>query len=265
MSRQKDTLFLEVITVIIIAVFGIAMALSVGGTKAEGSSSTSTYVLTLVITTQNTFNSSVGQQPAYYILGSNGLESSANITVPSDQPIELVIVCYDDGSATLLDPQYANVSGIPGGIYVTSNTNVNSTQGPNGILVNETSYLTQVPADLIAHTFTVAGLLSIPVEVNSTTVAYFTATAPGTYQWSCMTECGSGPDGTEGAMATPGWMTGSFVVLPVVTPSGPTTPSTSNTGLVTVAILGTLLIGFIIGFMFRRTPNNHEKLIQTFK
>jgi hypothetical protein len=266
MSRLKYNrlLMVGVFAVVIMAVaFCVAMVAAGAGsaaalTTASDSSTTNattTYVLTLVITTQNTFNSSIGQQPAYYVLGTGGLESSANISIPSNEPIELIIMNYDDGNATLLDPQYANVTGIPGGIYVVSDAGVNSSQGLNGIAVNETSFLTDVPASLISHTFTVPGLLNIPVEVSSTTVAYFTATTPGTYQWTCMTECGAGPNGTEGAMATPGWMTGSFVVLPAQSAPGQTTVTSAgiNAELTTVAILGALFIGLFIGLLYRRS------------
>lgn len=48
----------------------------------SGQNASAPYVLTLIITTDNRFNSTIGDQPAYYVLGSNGLESAANITLP---------------------------------------------------------------------------------------------------------------------------------------------------------------------------------------
>jgi hypothetical protein len=249
----------------IAGLFGVANGVAgiesvMAQTVASSSSpSNSTYVLTLVITTDNTYNSSIGQQPAYYIVGPNGLESSANITVPSDQPIELVIVDYDDGSATLTVPQDANVTGVPGGIFVVSNTNVNSSQGPSGIEINESSLITQVPPSLIAHTFTVSGLLNIPVEMSSTTIANFTLTTPGTYAWSCNTECGSGPNGTAGPMNTPGWMEGSLVVLPPQSSTGQAAGTLGlNSALVIIAVIGAALIGTCLGILLSRPRKNQQ-------
>ena len=50
------------------------------------------YQLTLVITTNNIFNSTVGDQPAYYVLTAHGLQSSANISLPVNRLNELTIV-----------------------------------------------------------------------------------------------------------------------------------------------------------------------------
>ena len=61
-------------------------------TTTNQTAASSPYVLTIVITTNNIFNSTVGDQPAYYVLGPNGLESSANISIPAHRLIKLVIV-----------------------------------------------------------------------------------------------------------------------------------------------------------------------------
>ena len=174
----------------------------------------SPYVLTLVITTNNIFNSTVGDQPAYYVLGPSGLESSANISVPAHRLIKLVIVNYDDGAANLTSPQYSNVSGTQNGVIsVVNNDNVNSSQGTSGININGGETVSSVSPDNIAHTFTVPQLnLNIPVPPSSVVTAYFTTNSTGTFTWFCFTQCGSGATGTEGAMSTPGWMTGSVVV-----------------------------------------------------
>ena len=171
------------------------------------------YVLTIVITTNNIYNSTVGDQPAYYVMGPNGLESSANISVPAHRLIKLVIVNYDDGAANLTAPQYANVSGTQNNVInVVNNDNVNSSQGPSGININGGETVSNVSSDNIAHTFTVPQLnLNIPIPPSSVVTAYFTLNSTGTFTWFCMTLCGSGPTGTEGAMSTPGWMTGSIV------------------------------------------------------
>jgi len=190
--------------------FQSTIAPASGGTVTVTSQIQGAYPLTLVITTQNTYNSTIGAQPAYYVLTSEGLQSSANIPLPANTMIKLTIVCYDDGSAPLIVSQYANVQGtVNGTITYTNNADVNSSQGPNGIVLNGGETVTNVSSDLIAHTFTIPTLkVNIPVPANSTVVAYFKTGAAGTYAWYCETGCGAGPSGILGAMDTPGWMTG---------------------------------------------------------
>ena len=190
--------------------FQSTVAPSSGGKITVTSGVQGTYPLTLVITTENTYNSTVGTQPAYYVLTSEGLQSSANISLPANTTVKVTIVCYDDGNASLVNNQYANVQGtINGTITYTNNDDVNSTQGPSGIVLNGGETVTKVPPDLIAHTFTIPSLnLNIPVPLNSTVVAYFKTGSAGSYIWYCDTECGAGPTGVLGAMDTPGWMTG---------------------------------------------------------
>jgi heme/copper-type cytochrome/quinol oxidase subunit 2 len=197
--------------------FGTSVQISSRGTTTtttvSATNSTEPYVLTLVITTGNLFNSTIGDQPAYYVLGPNGLQSSAEISVPAHGQIELVIVNYDDGSANLTGTQYENVTGTLGNrVALVNNSVVNSTEASSGIQVKGAEEVGSLPAGEIAHTFTVPSLgLNIPVGTSSTEVAYFTIDLPGTYTWLCMTACGSGANGLGGAMSTPGWMTGSLV------------------------------------------------------
>lgn len=186
---------------------------SSSSTAGTGSGSNTTFDLTIVITTNNIFNSTVGDQPAYYVLGPNGLQSSASIALPAHRLIRLTIICYDDGAANLTSSQYATVSGTQGNMVTEiDNDNVNSSQGASGIQVNGGQNVTSLSPDSVAHTFTIPQLgINIPIAPSSTTVAYFTINQAGTYSWFCQTVCGSGPDGLEGAMETPGWMTGSVV------------------------------------------------------
>ncbi|MDG6967574.1 MAG: hypothetical protein JRN23_00785 [Nitrososphaerota archaeon] len=174
-------------------------------------SNSSTFDVTLVITTNNIYNSTIQDQPAYYVLGPKGLESSASIALPAHQLIKLTIVCYDDGAANLTGSQYAAVAGTQGNVVTEiTNDNVNSSQGASGIQVEGGVTVSSVPANDTAHTFTIPQLgINIPVMPSSTVIAYFTIDQTGTFSWFCMTACGSGPDGTQGAMSTPGWMTGS--------------------------------------------------------
>jgi len=169
--------------------------------------STSPYVLTLVITINNLFNSTAGDMPAYYVLGPQGLQSSASISVPANRLIKLVIINYDNGNATMVQPGVNNVKGtVNNTIFVTNNDYVNSTQGPSGINIRGTQTLNTVDPEVLAHTFSVQSLgLNVPLPENSTVVGYFTIGQPGTYIWQCMTLCGGA------AMASPGWMTGELV------------------------------------------------------
>ena len=147
------------------------------------------------------------------MLGPSGLQSSAQITIPAHRLIKLVIINYDDGSANLSSSQYEAVAGtVNNQMTLINNTMVNSTMTSAGIQVRGAENATSLPADVIAHTFTIPSLgLNIPIGTSSTEVAYFVVNTPGTYSWLCMTACGAGPDGLDGAMSTPGWMTGSLV------------------------------------------------------
>lgn len=183
-------------------------------TTTTTNASGSPYVLNLVITTNSIYNATYQDQPAYFVLGPNGLESSADISLPAHQLIKLVIVNYDDGPADLTGPQYANVSGTVNNLVnEVNNDNVNSSQGATGIQINGGETVSSVAPDNIAHTFTIPQLgLNIPIEPSSTVTAYFTLNQTGTFYWFCETECGAGATGLLGAMATAGWMTGSVTV-----------------------------------------------------
>lgn len=189
-------------------------AILVQQTTTSSADSSTPYVLTLEITTNNYFNASVGDQPAYYVVGQSGLESSANITLPAHRTIELIIINFDQGNATLPSPQFANVSGTTSGtISLYSNYLVNSSESSSGIQIGGTTNVSSLSPSLISHTFTVPGLgLNIPVASQSTIVAFFTTGAPGNYVWVCESPCGSGANGTEGAMEAEGWMTGVLTV-----------------------------------------------------
>lgn len=223
MNRSYVRGVIIVILMIAVAISGIAAGYGIGTTipsAAKGTSTTATstaqspYVVTLVITTGNEFNSTIGDQPAYYVLGPNGLQSSARINLPAQRLIKLVIINYDNGEANLTNSKYADVTGvIDNQVTLINNTLVNSTMASSGIEIHGVENVTSLPTSVISHTFTIPSLnINVPVATLSTEVVYFTVDAAGTYSWFCMTECGSGPRGLGGAMATPGWMTGSVVV-----------------------------------------------------
>lgn len=178
--------------------------------QSTTASSGSPYVLTLAITTNSIYNSTIEDQPAYFVLGPNGIESSANISLPAHQLIKLVIINYDDGAANLTNDKYANVSGTQNNMEtVVNNDNVNSSQGPSGIQIKGGEQVSSVSPDNVAHTFTIPQAnLNLPIPPSSVVTAYFTLNQAGTFTWFCFTACGAGADGLGGAMATAGWMTG---------------------------------------------------------
>lgn len=174
---------------------------------STGTNSSSPFILTLVISIDNVFNSSAGTMPAFYVLGPNGLQSSASISVPAHRLIELVIVNYDDGNASMVQSGANTVSGTTSNsVLVENNANINSSQGISGIVVRGGETVNSVDPAVLAHTFSVLSLnLNVPIAVSSTMVAFFTINQPGTYTWQCLTLCG------DAAMSSPGWMTGSLV------------------------------------------------------
>ena len=188
------------------------------------------YSLTLVITTNNIYNSTVQDQPAYYVLTPHGLVSSASISLPVNTLIELTIMNYDDGNASLTSPSYANVQGtVNGTITYANNDIVNSSQGPNGINIKGAQTVSSVPMEDIAHTFTIPQLgINIPVPVSSIVTTYIKIDKAGTYMWMCETACGSGDTGLEGAMSTSGWMTGD-IVASAAAASQSSSPTQSST------------------------------------
>jgi len=185
-------------------------------TTTSSVNSSAPYILTMVITTNNLFNSSIGTQPAFFVSGPNGLESSANITLPAHRMIEIVIMNFDSGNATFIGPQYENVTGtINNTMSFYNNNAMNATQGPSGIILQGGQTVTSLSpeTEYLSHTFTVPSLgLNIPIAADSTEVAYFTTGGAGSYTWLCESLCGSGANGSGGAMSTPGWMDGLLTV-----------------------------------------------------
>jgi hypothetical protein len=193
---------------------GLAIS-SQGGPKATVTTtetvgnSTAPYKVTILIATDSIFNATAQDQPAYFVVGPDGLLSSSSIKIPVNRTIELTIINYDDGNASLNFPNDNVVSGTVGNrIFVASNDNINSTQGASQIVVRGGETVSSLDPSQIAHTFTVPSLknaLNVPVPVSSTVVAFFKVTKAGTYAWFCMTDCG------DAAMSTPGWMRGNLV------------------------------------------------------
>ena len=199
--------------------YGAALVASPGGSSTSTTTATQTvdnasapYKLTLIISTGSIFNSTIGDQPAFFVVGPSGLKSTGQIKLPAHRQIQLVIFNYDDGNASLADPSYSNVTGTAGGTISYGNDGmINASQVQNSIDIKGMVTARSVPADQVAHTFTIPSLgINIPVPVSAVVIASFTLNSTGTFTWFCMTACGSGDNGLGGAMSTPAWMTGSM-------------------------------------------------------
>jgi heme/copper-type cytochrome/quinol oxidase subunit 2 len=164
--------------------------------------------LTLMEIMDTGWNSTIAQ-PQFSVLGAKGLEPAVNIRLPAQTLIQLTIISYDTPTAGSTD-QEGKVTGTVGGtIYLINGTtamgmNVSQPWGQN---------VTSVPGNMLAHTFTIQQLgINIPVVGGDTEIAYLYLNQTGTFQWICLTPCGFGPTGMEGAMTTPGWMEGQVTV-----------------------------------------------------
>ena len=217
MQKSEVLIAFGIVVLMLGALFGGFM-LSSFASGNNGTSHTTTaagksYSLTIVITTNNWFNNSIGYEPAFYVLQNNQLVSSANISLPANVPINLTIVNYDDGAAPV-PAQFENVTGTTGNVvYIANDTTVNSTQPGGGasISVSGGQPVSWVNVTNMAHTFTILSgstqVLNIPIEPSAVETATFTLAA-GFYHWHCEAACGSGASGWGGAMQTPGWMAG---------------------------------------------------------
>ncbi len=169
---------------------------------------TGPFRLTLMEVMDTGWNATIAQ-PQFSVLGPNGLESSANIPLPANTLIQLTIISYDTPTAGSTDAE-GKVSGTIGGtVLLINGTNAMGMNVPPQW--NET--VTSVPGDMLAHTFTIQQLgINIPVVGGDTTIAYLTLNQTGTFQWICLTPCGFGATGMQGAMSTAGWMEGQVTV-----------------------------------------------------
>lgn len=230
---MNERVFYAVITAILVfggIGIGVAYHASIGPTSnsptSPGSATTAQtasaqpYSLTLVITTNNYFNSTAGDQPAYYVLQNNTLQSSANIVLPANVPIQITIRNYDDGPAPTAQ-QFSSVVGtVNDDVSIYNQTLVQSSAvdptstSAAGIDITGGIVTNYVNNTTISHTFTifsntthnvVVNIPVVPLAVEQTT---FTLNQPGGYYWQCEAACGAGSSGFTGAMSTPGWMTG---------------------------------------------------------
>jgi len=216
---------------------------------SAGSNSTP-YMLTLLETMGNKWNATAPEsQPQFFVAGPSGLQSSANISLPADRLIELVIISYD--TPTPPPAQYSNVTGtVGGGMYL-----INGTSAALSTPQSWGSKVSSVPTAQIAHTFTVESLgINIPIVGGDTEIAFLYLKQTGTFTWQCYTPCGfpNVNGGWSGAMVTPGWMTGEVTVYqaPTTTPIAATSPTAGiSLGTIAVVSFAMILVGFLAGLI----------------
>lgn len=162
-----------------------------------------------IIEPMDTAWNSTTAQPKFFVMGPNGLESSANISVPANTLIQFTVVSYDTPTPGSTD-QEGKVTGTVGNsIYVINGTAASMTDVSMQWGMNATS----VTASSLAHTFSIPSLgVNVPIPGGDTVTAYLRFDQKGVYQWLCQTPCGFGPSGTMGAMETAGWMEGQITV-----------------------------------------------------
>ncbi|MDV3277199.1 MAG: hypothetical protein LYZ69_01870 [Nitrososphaerales archaeon] len=205
---MRGTAALVVGTVVLAAALGYYFA-TVTVTPATTAKPTGGPYQLMLIEPMNTAWNSTTSQPKFYLVGPNGLESSANISLPVKTLVEVTIVSYDTPTPGS-QQQDGLVNGTVGGmVYMINGTTASMASTPMPWGQNVTS----VPASLLAHTFTIQQLgINIPVVGGNTEIAYLYFAHAGIYQWICLTPCGFGPNGSEGAMSSAGWMEGTITV-----------------------------------------------------
>jgi len=199
---------------VFIIIFGVVMgvtALYVGINYPHSNpvaQQTGPFKLTLMEVMDTAWNTTVAQ-PQFTIMGTNGMQSTANIQLPAHTVIQLTIISYDTPTPGSTDAE-GKVSGTVGGtMYLINGTTAMGTDVSQRWAQNVTS----VPGAMLAHTFTIQQLgINVPVVGGDTEIAYLYLNQTGTFQWICLTPCGLGPTGMGAAMSTPGWMEGQVTV-----------------------------------------------------
>jgi hypothetical protein len=226
------------------------LQLNQGPLAAAGGSNSTPYLVTLLETMGNKWNSTAAEsQPMFFVAGPTGLESSANISLPAQRLIELVIISYD--TPTPPPDQYSKVTGtVDGKMYL-----INGTSASMATPQSWGAGVSSVPTNQIAHTFTVTSLgINIPVVGGDTEIAFLYFNTPGTFTWQCETPCGF-PNvnaGWSGAMVAPGWMVGQITVYQTPTPPPPPVQAATggiNFETAAAVTFGMLVVGFVVGLL----------------
>jgi heme/copper-type cytochrome/quinol oxidase subunit 2 len=210
-SRGRDKVLILLLVALVSTTGGLGYYVAAITAKASAAPITTgvgPYRLTLVEIMNSGWNTTLAQ-PKFYVEGPTGLESSANISLPVNTTIELTILAYDTPTANSTDA-----------MGVVNGTTVNGMYMINGSMASMSSMPTQwgqtiksVPGAMLAHTFSIPQLgVNVPVVGGNTEIAYLYFTKAGSFTWICLTPCGFGPNGAQGAMSTMGWMSGTVTI-----------------------------------------------------
>ncbi len=163
----------------------------------------------MIFEPMNSMWNSTTAQPKFDLMGPDGLSSAENFTVPANVTIQFTIVSYDSPTPGSAD-DWGVVKGTLGGVvYMINGSAASMGDEPLDWGMN----MSAVSGADLAHTFTIPELgVNIPVVGGDTQVAYLRFTRAGTYTWVCLTPCGFGANGMQGAMSAAGWMFGQITV-----------------------------------------------------
>lgn len=178
------------------------------GSPTKSGQSNPVYQLTLVEIMNTPWNSTMAQAE-FFVMGPKGMMPADTISLPAHTLIQLTIVSYDTPTSGSTD-QMGKVNGTVGGnVYMVNGTAAMGTD----MTQKSGQNVTAVPGAYLAHTFTVPQLgINLPVVGGNTEIAYLFLTKTGTFTWLCLTPCGFGPTGMDGAMSKAGWMSGQVTV-----------------------------------------------------
>jgi len=134
----------------------------------------------------------------------------SSFSIPSNTQVTITVTDFDGNTplpAALAS--HARVSGTLGGTALVQPLNASQ---PVLSFASARS-IRELPAAAVSHTFTIPSLgLNVPLEGMSKTTFTVLVKRAGSYRWQCFDPCGSGSTGFGGAMAEPGYMSGTLSV-----------------------------------------------------
>ena len=150
--------------------------------------------------TDRYYNSTLGYQPSYFVVGNGKLTSSATINVPDYTVINLTIIDKGKGYNPIM-PQFLNVTGTINGKMILRNITGNTT-----VVVSHVNEL--------GHSFTImkgsSVVVNLPVVPMHITNAKFILHS-GVFTWQCEAECGGHGNPMGPPMGVTSWMDGTVI------------------------------------------------------
>ena len=210
---MNEKVFYAIVTaIVIVGGVGVGVAYYHAPVASAGSQVQGPYHLNLVEVMDANYGNGMGAQPRYYEVVNGSLQSTANITLPSDTEIVVTITAYDMGNASV-GKQFLKPVGVVGDQVQVINGSV--AMGDN-VSQQWATNLSAFPASLVLHTFTIlqgsTTVVNIPVMPGFTEITSFYLNSTGSYAWQCEAACGTGSTGWGGPMSAAGWMMGTVFV-----------------------------------------------------